>query len=102
MKLIPYYQVNLRGGYLFEKQELNTRTTIPAVYDRFYETGRINAFKLEGLTFETLAPVTAPTGITDIIQAQPGTRVIYNISGQRLKELQKGINIVDGKKILNK
>ena len=46
MKLIPYYQVNLRGGYLFEKQELNTRTTIPAVYDRFYETGRINAFKL--------------------------------------------------------
>ena len=45
MKLIPYYQVHLRGGYLFEKQELNTRTTIPAVYDRFYETGRINAFK---------------------------------------------------------
>ena len=62
----------------------------------------INAFKLEGITFETIDPVTAPTGITDVIQAQPGTRVIYNISGQRLKELQKGINIVDGKKILNK
>ena len=45
MKLIPYYQVKLRGGYLFEKQELNTKTTIPAVYDRFYETGRITAFK---------------------------------------------------------
>ena len=46
MKLIPYHQVNLRGGYLYEKQELNTRVTIPAVYDRFYETGRINAFKM--------------------------------------------------------
>ena len=46
MKLIPYHQVKLRGGYLFEKQELNTKITIPAVYDRFYETGRINAFKL--------------------------------------------------------
>ncbi len=45
MKLIPYSQVNLRGGYLFEKQELNTKITIPAVYDRFYETGRITAFK---------------------------------------------------------
>ena len=46
MKLIPYNQVTLRGGYLYEKQELNTKITIPAVYDRFYETGRINAFKL--------------------------------------------------------
>lgn len=45
MKLIPYRQVALKGGYLYEKQELNTRTTIPAVFDRFYETGRITAFK---------------------------------------------------------
>ncbi len=45
MKLIPYQQVALRGGYLHEKQELNTHTTIHAVYDRFYETGRITAFK---------------------------------------------------------
>ena len=45
MKLVPYHQVNLRGGYLYEKQELNTRTTINAVYDRFYETGRITSFR---------------------------------------------------------
>ena len=45
MKLIPYRQVSLRGGYLYEKQELNTETTIHAVYDRFFETGRIGAFK---------------------------------------------------------
>ena len=45
MKLIPYHCVTLRGGYLFEKQEMNTHAAIPAVYDRFYETGRITAFK---------------------------------------------------------
>ena len=46
MKLIPYSQVNLRSGFFYDKQELNRKTTIHAVYDRFTETGRIGAFKL--------------------------------------------------------
>ena len=45
MKLIPHSHVHLKGGFLFDKQELNRRTTIHAVYDRFVETGRIGAFK---------------------------------------------------------
>lgn len=45
MKLIPHHQVNLRAGYLYDKQELNRTATIHAVYDRFDETGRIGAFK---------------------------------------------------------
>ncbi len=45
MKLIPHSQVNLCGGFFFDKQELNRKTTIHAVYDRFSETGRIGAFK---------------------------------------------------------
>lgn len=45
MKLIPYNQVNLRSGFFFDKQELNRKTTINAVYDRFTETGRIGSFK---------------------------------------------------------
>lgn len=45
MKTIGYTKVDLTGGYLFEKQELNRTTTINAVYDRFYETGRIDAFR---------------------------------------------------------
>ena len=61
----------------------------------------IYAFKLEGVTFETITPVT-PTGIDDITPSQSIYNGIYNIKGQRLKELQKGINIVDGNKILNK
>ena len=46
MKLIPYNQVNLRSGFFFDKQELNRKTTINAVYDRFTETGRIGSFKM--------------------------------------------------------
>ncbi len=46
MKLIPHSQVNLKGGFFYDKQELNRKTTINAVYDRFSETGRIGSFKL--------------------------------------------------------
>ena len=45
MKLIPHNQVNLKSGFFYDKQELNRKTTINAVYDRFTETGRIGAFK---------------------------------------------------------
>ncbi len=45
MKLIPYNQVKLTSGFFFDKQELNRKTTLGAVYDRFSETGRIGAFK---------------------------------------------------------
>ena len=62
----------------------------------------INAFKLEGMTYETLTPVGPPTGITNVAPAQPVVRGIYNLNGQRVNELQKGINIVDGKKVLKK
>ena len=44
MKTISFANVNLKSGYLFDKQELNRKITIDAVYDRFFETGRIGAF----------------------------------------------------------
>ena len=44
MKNIDYGNVNITGGFWHEKQELNRKITIEAVYDRFYETGRISAF----------------------------------------------------------
>lgn len=44
MQLISQNRVTLTGGYLAEKQELNRRVTLDAVYDRFFETGRITAF----------------------------------------------------------
>ena len=44
MKTHSYSEVLLTSGYLFDKQELNRKITIDAVYDRFFETGRISAF----------------------------------------------------------
>ena len=61
----------------------------------------IKAFKLEGITYETLTPV-IPTGIDDITTSQPVPGSIYNIKGQLIEAPQKGINIIDNKKILKK
>ncbi len=62
----------------------------------------INAFKLEGVTYETIKPVSAPTGIDNVIQITPSLRGIYDINGRILPELSKGINIINGKKIFKK
>lgn len=47
MKTYSYCNVNLTSGYIFDKQELNRKITIDAVYDRFLETGRIGAFDFD-------------------------------------------------------
>ncbi len=47
MKNIHFHHVNLHSGYLFEKQELNRKTTINAVLKQFTETGRIDAFRFD-------------------------------------------------------
>lgn len=45
MKNIGFANVDFTNGFLFDKYNLNKNVTIDAVYDRFYETGRIEAFK---------------------------------------------------------
>ena len=40
------------------------------------------------------------TGISDIDANIDANAVIYNLSGQRIQKTQKGINIVNGKKLL--
>ena len=45
MKSFDYRQVDLTDGYLASKEELNRKITINAVYDRFYDSGRITAFE---------------------------------------------------------
>ncbi len=56
MKNIPFDRVELLGGYLFDKQELNRKTTIHAVYDRFLETGRFAAFDFTWKAGDPLRP----------------------------------------------
>lgn len=45
--MTDYRRVKLEGGFWFEKQQLNQTVTTQAVYDRFFETGRIDAFKCD-------------------------------------------------------
>lgn len=42
-----YRDVTLRGGFWKHMEDLNSKVTVNAVYDRFYETGRIDAFRFE-------------------------------------------------------
>lgn len=51
-----------------------------------------------------LQPITVtendPTAISNVNAETASDRVIYNIAGQRMNKLSKGINIVNGKKII--
>ncbi len=47
MKHFTYKEALLTGGYLQDKETLNRKITIDAVYNRFYDTGRITAFNFD-------------------------------------------------------
>lgn len=44
---IPFYKTKITDGFWKQRKELNRSVTTRAVYDRFYETGRIGAFKFD-------------------------------------------------------
>ncbi len=44
---VSFDRVSIEGGFWKEKQDMNARRTIPAVRDRFRETGRFDAFRLD-------------------------------------------------------
>lgn len=46
MKNFYYDKVNIKDGFWEKKQRLNEEVAINAVYDRFFDTGRIEAFKM--------------------------------------------------------
>ena len=45
-KIIPLRNTEITGGFWSDKQKLNREVAIHSVYDRFAETGRFEAFKL--------------------------------------------------------
>ena len=47
MITLPFQNVVLKNGFLYDKQMLNETTTINAVYNRFYDTGRVSAFRCD-------------------------------------------------------
>ena len=63
---------------------------------RAYVPAEGNAVKVLAVEFEE----EDPTGIEEFKFEDDSNSVIYNLSGQRIQKMQKGINIVNGKKIL--
>ena len=44
-KFLSFYDLDITGGFWYDRQKLNSEITIKAVYDRFKETGRFEALK---------------------------------------------------------
>lgn len=47
MKKVDFSNIKITGGFWKQRQDLVRNVTTKAVYDRFYETGRIEAFKFD-------------------------------------------------------
>ena len=47
MKKVDFSKIEITGGFWREKQKMVRNSTVRAVYDRFYDTGRIDAFKFD-------------------------------------------------------
>ena len=45
--ITDHRNVTITGGYWKKKMDLNSRVTMNAVYDRFHESGRIDAFRCD-------------------------------------------------------
>ncbi|MEE1308922.1 MAG: SusF/SusE family outer membrane protein [Bacteroidaceae bacterium] len=82
-----YVLAKLDGKAGFYKAE----GTIAAGKAYYQSTSGVKAFYFEGGD---------ATGISDVNVSLNEDNAIYNIAGQRLQKMQKGINIVNGKKVL--
>ena len=47
MESVNFKSIKMNGGFWQKKQQMAQKTTVHAVYDRFYDTGRVSAFKCE-------------------------------------------------------
>lgn len=82
-----FYKVD--GENVKQAQQYRCYLTIPAD-----QPTAVSAFYLNG-EGET-------TGINALLNGNNGETEIYDLSGKRLNHLQKGINIVNGQKVLVK
>ena len=110
-------KVGLLTGVLVEGGYVPSGSYILSKYNgrfAFYMVDGENVKKAQQyrcyLTNSTLSPVSAfylngegeTTGINALLNGNNGETEIYDLSGKRLNHLQKGINIVNGQKVLVK
>ena len=87
----------------FEASDVNFKNV--TLYVRQSLLDRFRQNEVYAATFAAIEPIDDEllNGIDNIeIKKIPKTDVIYNVMGQRLTKMKKGINIVNGKKVLIK
>lgn len=87
----------------FEASDVNVKNV--TLYVRQSLLDRFRQNEVYAATFAAIEPIDDEllNGIDNIeIKKKPKTDVIYNVMGLRLTKMQKGINIVNGKKVLIK
>ncbi len=93
--LAPTYLAE-RTGYGLSKGVFKPNLEGVVGANRAYVPSESNAVKALTPEFEE----EDPTGIEEFKFEEDSSSVIYNLSGQRIQKMRKGINIVNGKKIL--
>ena len=110
--------VYFKGSYAYQSFGAPDKTTLFISNNKFYYVGNgttIGAqrgyFKLDGFSYDPSSTSTGvkefgitfdedPTGIVNVNDNLNANETIYNLAGQRISKMQRGINIVNGKKIL--
>jgi hypothetical protein len=108
-----YIHYQLLGDFNFTtewqtyNEDLSIVTTVPSQATEEKPMGTV-CFNLEGLRevnnyyFDDIKVYVdeedIPTGISSF-KAEKATKTIYNVAGQQIKSLQKGLNIVNGEKV---
>lgn len=92
MNNVSYKNTSLKSGFLYKKQELNKAVTIDAVYNRFYETGRIAAFSCKNIEEDKKPHCYWDSDVAKWIEG-----AAYILQKEQNPELEKKIeSIIDG------
>lgn len=91
----------LNGGLNLGHQSLETDATMYAFDCYFYVNPVLNA-RIEGIALNVGDWNETIVGIDGLKDGKDSNASIYNLAGQRISKMQKGINITGGRKILVK
>lgn len=91
------YKLNEEGDF-FELQNANTEKPFRAFFASTEETSSSASAKVLRLDFSE----TNGINMMESKEVSLENATIYNLNGQRIKQLQRGVNIVNGKKIIVK
>ena len=91
------YKLNEKGDF-FELQNANTEKPFRAFFASTEETSSSASAKVLRLDFSE----TNGINMMESKEVSLENATIYNLNGQRIKQLQRGVNIINGKKIIVK